>query len=144
MNVNLKKYLRDMGYNIGLNNDKFEAGTWEWYDKDSGEYRGGFMTISEAYTSLSAYVLETTGNQMVLLDDDDEPMSEFDSLVERAVMRFHDEADKRAISTAKEADDLASEIIGAHNLDETSDEFEGLSALLYFEAGQRFASPQST
>lgn len=138
MNAKLKIYLREMGYNIGLNNDKFECGTWEWYNHDSKEYRSGFMTIAEAYRSLSAHVLETTGEQLVLLDDNDEPMTPFDSLIERAVTRFHLEADKRNVSDIEAADNLASEIIGEHKLDENSDDFEALSGILYFEAGQRF------
>lgn len=72
MNDKLNAALNPHGFSIGLTNDKSNAGTWEWYEKSTGEYRTGFTTAEDAYKASAEYAKSEYGIELPALNGDGE------------------------------------------------------------------------
>lgn len=64
--------LEPYGLSIGLSNSKEHSGTWEWYEKVTGEYNAGYLSAADAYESAGEYIADQTGEQIPELDEDGE------------------------------------------------------------------------
>lgn len=66
--LNLELGKADMS--MGLSGDELYAGTWEWFDRGTSEFSGGFGTAQEAYVSAARHALEQKGIELKKLDED--------------------------------------------------------------------------
>lgn len=63
--------LAEHGITLGLCGDSLNAGDFEWYEKETRVYSGGFSTRAEAYRGARAHLLAEWGILIPSLDNDD-------------------------------------------------------------------------
>jgi hypothetical protein len=70
MSDQLNEVLNAHGVSIGLSGDEHDSGTWEWFERVSGEFKGGFWTAEAAYEAAAAFLKATHGIEVPALDED--------------------------------------------------------------------------
>ena len=86
MTNEFNEILNQYGLSIGFNVDDNSGGSWEWFEKSTGNFGNGFSTASKAYVSAAKHALDINGDELPALNEDGElPVAYFASLTSGSI-----------------------------------------------------------